>query len=45
MSIGRIHPTLLIIGLAIIIEHSLEVIMFDSELWRMIAHYMYELLT
>jgi len=44
MKNGKIHPILFYLGLAIIIEHSLEVIMFDNYLWRITAKNIYEFL-
>jgi hypothetical protein len=34
---GKIHPTLLYVGLLIIIENFIEVLAFDSGPWRVIA--------
>ncbi|MCK7590601.1 hypothetical protein M0G43_08455 [Subsaxibacter sp. CAU 1640] len=42
---GKIHPVLLYVGGAIILEHILEVIYFDSTPWRFVAKHMYNLMT
>ncbi len=42
---GKIHPVLLFVGTAIIFEHVLEVVMFDSKGWRIIAQKTYDILT
>jgi len=41
---GKIHPTLLYVGLFIILEQSFEVIAFDSPAWRIIAKWLYNIL-
>jgi hypothetical protein len=42
---GKIHPSLLYVGLAIILEHTMEVLFFDTQVWRTIAHKLYTFLT
>lgn len=42
---GAIHPVLLWGGTAVIVEQSLEVIMFDSPSWRVAAQWLYEMLS
>ncbi len=42
---GKIHPSLLYVGLAIILEHTMEVLFFDTQAWRTIAHKLYTFLT
>ena len=37
-----IHPVLLFTGLAIIVEQTLEIILFDSPGWRIVANLIYE---
>lgn len=39
----RIHPSLLYPGIAIIIEQAIEVILYDSDIWRTIGRFLYEL--
>jgi hypothetical protein len=41
---GAIHPVLLWGGTAVIVEQSLEVVMFDSPAWRGAAQWLYRLL-
>lgn len=38
---GKIHPVLLYVGIAIITEHILEVLLFDSPSWRKVADILY----
>lgn len=38
---GKIHPTLFFVGLFVILEHTFEVIAFDSPIWREIAKQLY----
>ena len=45
MANGKVHPVLLYIGGAIILEHLLEVIYFDNTPWRNVAKHIYDLLT
>ena len=40
---GKIHPTLFFVGIAIILDHSFEVIAFDSPIWRELAKQLYSL--
>src|SRR5690606_31908470 len=40
LAYGKIHPVLLYVGLFIIAEHIFEVIMFDSEGWRVVANWL-----
>jgi hypothetical protein len=40
----KIHPVLLYGGIFIITEHALEVLMFDSEPWRVVAKAIYSIL-
>ena len=42
---GKFNPTLLYIGLLIIIDHAVETYMFDNTLWRELAIRVYGLLT
>lgn len=42
---GKVNPTLLYIGLFIIIEHAVEAYMFDTTLWNELANKIYGLLT
>ncbi len=42
---GRIHPVLKYVGIFIILEHTIEVIFFDSAGWRVIAKGIYQLLS
>jgi hypothetical protein len=42
---GRIHPVFKYVGFFIIAEHIFEVIYFDSPGWRVLAHYVYSLLS
>ena len=42
---GRIHPTLLYVGLFIIAEQSFEVWMFDSPGWRVVSNQVYNVLS
>lgn len=42
---GAIHPVLLWGGTAIIVEQSLEVVLFDSPAWRVVAQSVYDLLS
>jgi len=45
IALGKFNPTLLYVGVFIIIEHITEAYMFDTTLWREIANTIYELLT
>jgi magnesium-transporting ATPase (P-type) len=45
MTNGKINPTLLYVGLFIIIEHIVEAYMFDNYLWRELANEIYGILT
>ena len=38
---GSVHPVLVWAGLFVIVEQSMEVVLFDSPLWRSIAHAIY----
>lgn len=40
----RIHPVFLIVGPLIILEHFVEMILFDSSPWRVVANFVYRLL-
>jgi len=42
---GRVHPVLGYIGTLIIAEHILEVLMYDSNAWRIVAKYIYGLIS
>lgn len=42
---GKVHPILLYIGLFIILEHTFEVLAFDSALWRKLAIWFYAIFT
>jgi hypothetical protein len=42
---GKFHPTLLYVGLFIILEHVVEAFLFDSAVWREIANRLYSMLT
>lgn len=42
--LGRVHPVWLYAGTAVILEQSLEVIFFDSPLWRAAAQALYDAL-
>ncbi|KIC94375.1 hypothetical protein [Flavihumibacter solisilvae] len=41
LTYGKVHPVLLYTGLFIIGEHALEVALFDSEPWRVLANCLY----
>jgi len=41
---GKIHPTLLYVGLFIILEQSFEVFAFNSPAWRIISKWLYNIL-
>jgi len=41
---GRVHPVLKYAGLFIILEHTFEVLAFDSAAWRYIAKWLYYIL-
>lgn len=45
MKNGFIHPVLKYVGLFIIVEQTIEVIMFDSPLWRSASKWIYHLFT
>jgi hypothetical protein len=42
---GRVHPTLLYVGLFIIAEQTFEVFMFDSGWWRISSNWIYNLIS
>ncbi|HSC53059.1 MAG TPA: hypothetical protein VLC98_05550 [Phnomibacter sp.] len=42
---GRVHPVLKFVGLFIILEHTFEVIYFDSPTWRTLSKFIYDLLS
>jgi len=41
---GAVHPVLAWAGTGIIVEQSLETLMFDSPPWRVVAQWIYDLL-
>lgn len=43
LNMKRVHPVWLYFGTALILEQSLEVMMFDSPPWRAVAHVLYEI--
>ncbi|TVZ60180.1 hypothetical protein NA63_2730 [Flavobacteriaceae bacterium MAR_2010_105] len=42
---GRIHPVLKYVGGLIILEHIVELMLFDNPTWRVVANYLYQLLS
>lgn len=38
LAVGRIHPVYLVAGVALIAEHLVEAILFDTPAWRVVAH-------
>ncbi|MEP7231237.1 MAG: hypothetical protein ABI691_13340 [Ginsengibacter sp.] len=42
---GRVNPILKYVGAFIILEHTFEVIYFDNPMWRVVAKYIYQLLS
>ncbi|UJH92148.1 hypothetical protein LZ575_06090 [Antarcticibacterium sp. 1MA-6-2] len=42
---GKIHPVLLYTGSFIVLEHILEVLLFDSYYWRIISRALYHFYT
>jgi hypothetical protein len=44
LTYGKIHPVLFYGGLVIMAEHAFEVLMFDSDPWRLVAKNIYEAL-
>ncbi|MBU2018262.1 MAG: hypothetical protein KJ941_01340 [Bacteroidetes bacterium] len=42
---GAVHPTMLYVGLFIIVEQTTEVIIFDSPPWRKVATWLYHVLS
>lgn len=40
LAVGRVHPVYLVAGLALIAEHVVEAILFDTPAWRAVAHWL-----
>ncbi|HEY0731595.1 MAG TPA: hypothetical protein VGD33_04195, partial [Chitinophagaceae bacterium] len=38
---GKIHPVLLYVGMLIILEHAIEIMLFDSVNWRILSKMVY----
>jgi hypothetical protein len=44
LALGGVHPVYLWVGSGIIIEHAIEVVLFDSPPWRVVSHALMDLL-
>ncbi|MGZ8347080.1 MAG: hypothetical protein ACXWUP_08225 [Allosphingosinicella sp.] len=45
MKFGRVHPAYLIFGVALVVEHIAESLLFDTPWWRAAARSAYSALT